>query len=203
MQIVDFQIIKYEDINDLDNTIIVYDECATGDALQNLHGLRVDPEHLYGFVTFEGKCVDAVRGKKGFWYSANLFPLGIYIEDIYPIEIKLLKQYIEKHQDKTFIINPLGLFLNHGWIFFHCIRPRMPEDLAEYDNVILMWNNIPEFDELRWYSIIPCSFPKRGGKGYETTYQYLKNTYNRVDLNRLNNKHIPYELPSGVYVKES
>lgn len=198
MLIADYQHIKASDLLELDNTVLVYDENSEGNATRGLKGKSGVPiDRFYGFVTYKHYT------RQGRYRTSIPFPLGAYIEDVYDIEMSMLKERIETNQHKTFFINPLGIFIDSGMLFFHCIRPRMPEDLKQYNNVVLLWNNIPNYREVRRNQLIPTSY----GKNYtwadpSVPYSYLEKTGNFVDINRINNKHIPIDLPVGVYIKE-
>lgn len=198
MLIADYQLIKASDLLELENTVLVYDENSEGNATIGLKGKRGVPiNRFYGFITYKNYTV------KKRWRTAVPFPLGAYIEDIYNVEMDMLKERITNNPDKTFFINPLGIFLDSGMVFFHCIRPRMPEDLKQYKNVVLLWNNIPNYREMRRNQLIPTSYGKNlAWSNPAVPYDYINKTGNVVDINRLNNKHIPIDLPIGVYIKE-
>lgn len=198
MLIEDYQHITLNDLNELDNAALVFDENTDGNATVDVSGKTPGLiQRTFGFLTYKHYVV------KKSWRRAIPFPLGAYIEDIYPMEIQLLKEKIEQNPDKTFFINPLGIFVDSGMLFFHCIRPRMPEDLKQYDNVVLLWNNIPDYKTMKKNKLIPTSY----GIGnmwinVKVPYRFINRTGNKIDMNRLNNKHIPIDLQQGIYVKE-
>lgn len=201
MRVVDYQLITYKDLEETDDTILVYDENLRGDATLSTDYTRLDDAtKLYGFVTY-------VEGyiKKGIYRRRAVpIPLGQYIEDVYPMEVALLKEKLEQYPHKNFLIYPLGFMLNRSMTFFQCIRPRLPEDLKNYKNVTLMWNNIPEYIELRKNYLMATDYGNDGHiYTYKVPYEYIKKTGNIIDLNRLNNKHIPIDIPTGVYVEEN
>lgn len=191
MHIIDYQHITVSDLNELDNTTLVYDGCLCNSQFKGCRDIN-DSDKLYGFITY--------KSTYDRWKSS--FLLGEYIEDILPVELRLLEDYIKIHPERTFFINPLGFFVDCGRVFFHCIRPRLPEILYDYDNVYLLWNNIPQGDELMKNSSIACTMKIRDYNFNYLPYKYLAKVGNEVDINRLNNKHIPIDLPTGVYVKE-
>lgn len=198
MLITDYQFISGDVLKELDNTVLVYDENTEGTATKMIQHIVIPQvERFYGFVTYKHQIQHRT------WRTAVPIPLGAYIEDVYDMEIALLKQHIEKNLDKTFLINPLGIFVDSGMVFFECIRPRMPEDLQQYDNVVLLWNNIPNYKEIAKNKLIPTSMLIDGRwSNPKIPYKFLQRTGNKVDINRINNKHIPIDLKNGIYVKE-
>lgn len=191
MHIIDYQHITVDDLNELDNNTLVVDGCLCNNQVRYTNTIN-NIDKLYHFITY----------KSTYHNTKVMFKLGEYIEDILPVELELLKERIKTNQDKTFFINPLGILVNGGDVFFHCIRPKLPELLYDYDNVYLLWNNIPKAEEFIKNNLIVSTTNSHEKSSQKKTYDYLKKVGNTVNINRLNNKHIPIELPSGVYVKE-
>lgn len=198
MLIEDYQHITLNDLNELDDAALVFDENTDGNATFRVDGKTTSIiQRTFGFLTYKHYVI-----KRG-WRRAIPFPLGAYIEDIYPMEIQILKEKIEQNPDKTFFINPLGIFIDSGMLFFHCIRPRMPEDLKQYNNVVLLWNNIPDYKTMKKNPLIPSSYGRDNlWVNVRVPYSFINKTGNKIDMDRLNNKDIPIDLQEGIYVKE-
>lgn len=195
MLIEDYQYITASDLKDLDDTVLVYDENSTGTGTKGTrYTSNCSLDKVHGFITFDK--FDKSKSKP----FARPFPLGAYIEDIYQAELNILVKRIVDNPNKLFCINPLGLFIDSGMVFFHCIRPRLPEDLKNFDNVMLLWNNIPDYASMMYNELIPTSYVSSGSEP-QIPYYFLQMTGNTVDINRLNNKHIPVFLKNGVYVE--
>lgn len=195
MLITDYTELTNSDIESDDSIIVVYDENTEGTFGKSIpkYSSSNKRDKFYGFVTFN---YSKKRDNRTRFLAHCPIPIGIYLEDVFPMEVELLEKKIRDNTNKQFLIYPLGLGLNKGMIFYYAIRPYLPDILKKYDNVTLLWNN------LSYNKLSSCPFiatDKFTGANDLHSLFWESKLGKEVNLNKLNNKHIRIDLPDGVY----
>ena len=110
------------------NEIFVFGENLEQEGYLGSAGLRNLP-NTYGFIT---KKYPDSRYKS--YYKIDEY------KTVYKEEIKKLKEFIKKNQDKLFLISKIGSGLaNRHKIFEEIIEPNIKKDLSEFRNIKFLW----------------------------------------------------------------
>lgn len=94
-------------------------------------------KQVYPFITH-------ILPKSSFCTNGLFFTPEAYIDLIYPIEEALLVKKINENPDKTFLIDPLGFFVNRSaWdVYSTVIQKYLYTKLKNYKNVVLLWKGL-------------------------------------------------------------
>ena len=119
------------------NEILVCDGNFSGEFTRPL--TREVIKQLHPFITY-------ILPRTGKTRQGQFFTPEAYIKIIYPIEEALLVKRIKENPDKTFLINPLGLFITlQPWdIFSTFISIHLKKKINRFHNVVFLWKDLPQ-----------------------------------------------------------
>lgn len=98
---------------------------------------RFVEKQIYSFITH-------ILPRTSINRQGQFFTPEAYLNIIYPIEEALLIKTIKNNPNKTFLVNPLGYFVDRRpWdIYSTIISYKLRRKLNRFDNVVFLWKNL-------------------------------------------------------------
>lgn len=145
MQIVPYEKVDSDYLSNHPEYIYVHNENLCSSHLNPKNGRIVEgwgfndklEANRYGFITY----ISRYKKRTGNYFDE--FTFNDYKDLVYPVEERLLIDFIEHNKDKFFLIDPLGYGeIGRYLIFDYIIKPRLYEALKPYDNGMLLWDKL-------------------------------------------------------------
>lgn len=138
MQIVPYEKVEADYLRNHPEVCYVHNENCHSDHLLGKYDIEFGKiPGKYGFITYPAKNAN-VRATHDF-----VFGVGEYMDIIYPMEEELLVNFIKKHPEKYFVVDPLGYGKRFYYPLFDVvIKDRLYKALLQFDNGMLLWGDL-------------------------------------------------------------